>query len=450
MSSSRLIFAITTSPCRFPFSHTLPPLPPLPFLLTPNFPFRSSPHSPPFLSNPPFTSCPLHFSGLPPPHPLFLQIRISSSPFRPSSPAPPSAHHPRPTHAFPPSNPLPPSLPTHHTPPSPHLPPIPLPPVFPQIPRPFSAFRASSPSDPPLDPTLISSLALRYEQRRAVSCVMLWNGANKSWGVEWSNQPLDPTLISSLALRYEQRPRALPLFTPLSLSSPTLPLFTTLYPSSPLSSPLSPFTSPETIRGSAPAPGRAASKAGAEGDNAAAPADPNSFKLALQYVKAFPCREERRTDFVLVSCSGAGVPEERRETVVKAKWAPAGGADGSEGSGLVWCSTTGIELPRASAVLTSLPSPLTPPCLTHRPPQHTHIRASAVLTSLPHPSPLLALPIVPQTRTHQGISCADVADVCVKALHDPTARNKSFDVAHLPDRANNYLTPALAQLEKNT
>lgn len=69
-------------------------------------------------------------------------------------------------------------------------------------------------------------------------------------------------------------------------------------------------------------------------------------------------------------------------------------------------------------------------------------------------------------RISQGISCADVADICVKALHDSTARNKSFDVcyeyvaepgkelyelvAHLPDKANNYLTPALSVLEKNT
>jgi hypothetical protein len=29
----------------------------------------------------------------------------------------------------------------------------------------------------------------------------------------------------------------------------------------------------------------------------------------------------------------------------------------------------------------------------------------------------------------QSISCADVADVCVKALHNPTARNKSFEVS---------------------
>lgn len=69
-------------------------------------------------------------------------------------------------------------------------------------------------------------------------------------------------------------------------------------------------------------------------------------------------------------------------------------------------------------------------------------------------------------RISQGISCADVADVCLKALHDAAARNKTFEVcheytperglqqyelvAHLPDKANNYLGPALAVLEKNT
>jgi hypothetical protein len=53
-----------------------------------------------------------------------------------------------------------------------------------------------------------------------------------------------------------------------------------------------------------------------------------------------------------------------------------------------------------------------------------------------------------------------------QALHDRAARNKTFEVcsevtsaegtsayelvAHLPDRSNNYLTPALAGLEKNT
>ena len=35
-------------------------------------------------------------------------------------------------------------------------------------------------------------------------------------------------------------------------------------------------------------------------------------------------------------------------------------------------------------------------------------------------------------RITQGISCADVADVCLKALHDPAARNKTFEVVSLP------------------
>ena len=35
-------------------------------------------------------------------------------------------------------------------------------------------------------------------------------------------------------------------------------------------------------------------------------------------------------------------------------------------------------------------------------------------------------------RITQGISCADVADVCLKALHDPAARNKTFEVFCLP------------------
>ena len=59
-----------------------------------------------------------------------------------------------------------------------------------------------------------------------------------------------------------------------------------------------------------------------------------------------------------------------------------------------------------------------------------------------------------------------MSDCTLQALHDPLARNKTFEVcqeyaaagglekyelvAHLPDRNNNYLSPALATLEKNT
>ncbi|KAK7349061.1 hypothetical protein VNO77_06111 [Canavalia gladiata] len=158
--------------------------------------------------------------------------------------------------------------------------------------------------------------------------------------------------------------------------------------------------------------------------NATMKQDLRSFKLILEYIKALPTGQE--TDFVLVSCSGLGVEPSRREQVLKAKRA---GEDSLRRSGL------GYTIVR--------PGPLQE-----------------------EPGGQRALIFDQGNRISQGISCADVADICVKALHDTTARNKSFDVcyeyvaedgkelyelvAHLPDKANNYLTPALAVLEKNT
>ncbi|XP_050225085.1 protein HIGH CHLOROPHYLL FLUORESCENCE PHENOTYPE 173, chloroplastic [Mercurialis annua] len=152
--------------------------------------------------------------------------------------------------------------------------------------------------------------------------------------------------------------------------------------------------------------------------------DLRSFKLKLEYIKALPTGQE--TDFVLVSCTGLGVEPSRREQVLKAKRA---GEDSLRRSGL------GYTIVR--------PGPLKE-----------------------EPGGQRALIFDQGNRISQGISCADVADICVKALHDSTARNKSFDVcyeyvaeqgrelyelvAHLPDKANNYLTPALSVLEKNT
>ncbi|QCE02210.1 dihydroflavonol-4-reductase [Vigna unguiculata] len=152
--------------------------------------------------------------------------------------------------------------------------------------------------------------------------------------------------------------------------------------------------------------------------------DLRSFKLILEYIKALPTGQE--TDFVLVSCSGLGIEPSRRDQVLKAKRA---GEDSLRRSGL------GYTIVR--------PGPLQE-----------------------EPGGQRALIFDQGNRISQGISCADVADICVKALHDTTARNKSFDVcyeyiaedgrelyelvAHLPDKANNYLTPALSVLEKNT
>ncbi|KAJ6321110.1 hypothetical protein OIU76_006443 [Salix suchowensis] len=157
---------------------------------------------------------------------------------------------------------------------------------------------------------------------------------------------------------------------------------------------------------------------------AGAKQDLRSFKLILEYIKALPTGQE--TDFVLVSCSGLGVEPTRREQVLQAKRA---GEDSLRRSGL------GYTIIR--------PGPLQE-----------------------EPGGQRALIFDQGNRISQGISCADVADICVKALHDSTARNKSFDVcyeyvaeqgrelyelvAHLPDKANNYLTPALSVLEKNT
>ncbi|GFZ04421.1 high chlorophyll fluorescence phenotype 173 [Actinidia rufa] len=152
--------------------------------------------------------------------------------------------------------------------------------------------------------------------------------------------------------------------------------------------------------------------------------DLRSFELIMEYVKALPTGQE--TDFILVSCTGSGIEPTRREQVLKAKKA---GEDSLRRSGL------GYTIIR--------PGPLKE-----------------------EPGGQRALIFDQGNRISQDISCADVADICVKALHDSTARNKSFDVcyeyvaepgkelyelvAHLPDKANNYLTPALSVLEKNT
>ncbi|KAG0576513.1 hypothetical protein KC19_5G085600 [Ceratodon purpureus] len=200
--------------------------------------------------------------------------------------------------------------------------------------------------------------------------------------------------------------------------------FSIFRPMKPEAPPLDPFLvhslafrfEPRRQRASANRPGTPLTAA-QEGQN-------NSFKLILDYIKALPGGQE--TDFILVSCSGAGVPNESREKVLRAKQA---GEAALRNSGL------GYTIIR--------PGPLQE-----------------------EPGGQRALVFDQGDRISQSISCADVADVCVKSLHNPTARNKSFDVcyeytaeeglglyelvAHLPDKSNNYLTPALAVLERNT
>lgn len=194
--------------------------------------------------------------------------------------------------------------------------------------------------------------------------------------------------------------------------------FSSFRPVNPADPPLDPFLIHTlTIRFE---PRRQRPAEGAVGNNQ----DLRSFQMILEYIKALPTGQE--TDFILVSCTGSGIEASRREQVLKAKKA---GEDSLRRSGI------GYTIIR--------PGPL-----------------------MEEPGGQRALIFDQGNRISQGISCADVADICVKALHDSTARNKSFDVcyeyvaepgkelyelvAHLPDKANNYLTPALSALEKNT
>ena len=69
-------------------------------------------------------------------------------------------------------------------------------------------------------------------------------------------------------------------------------------------------------------------------------------------------------------------------------------------------------------------------------------------------------------RITESVSAADIADICLRAMHEPDARNKTFDVcyefetaegldmyemvAHVPDKNNSYLKAAVSGLAKNT
>ena len=63
------------------------------------------------------------------------------------------------------------------------------------------------------------------------------------------------------------------------------------------------------------------------------------------------------------------------------------------------------------------------------------LRNSGLGYTIVRPGPLVeeaggykALVFDQGNRISQAISCADVADVCLKALHNPEARNKTFEV----------------------
>ena len=182
-----------------------------------------------------------------------------------------------------------------------------------------------------------------------------------------------------------------------------------------------------------------------------ASAPPGAFRIEIDRVKALPGGVE--PDFVLVSCAGARAMEARS--------APpsldSDDGDGGDGGGL--------DAALAGSVATRV--------LAAKRDGEAALRRTGLGYVIVRPGPLVeepggyrALVFDQGGRLTSPLSCADAADVCLKALHDPLARNKAFDVAyeavgpgglanfelvaHLPDKANNYLSPALAVLEKNT
>lgn len=150
----------------------------------------------------------------------------------------------------------------------------------------------------------------------------------------------------------------------------------------------------------------------------------NQFRFVLDHVKATPAGEE--PDVILVSCAGAGIEsEETREKVAKYK---------SLGEGALRNSGLGYTVVRPGELVDE-------------------------------PGGNRALIFDQGDRITQKISCADVADVCLRSMHESTARNKSFEVCFEYDsgsssmyelvtqvkkKETNYLRPALAVLEENT
>jgi len=154
--------------------------------------------------------------------------------------------------------------------------------------------------------------------------------------------------------------------------------------------------------------------------------DSNKTRLEVRYVKLMPRGDE--PDFLLVSCTGTRDSELSEADTEKLLMYKGRGESALRNSGL----------------------------------GYTIIRPGALKEE---PGGQKALVFDQGGRITQGISCADVADVCLRGLHDTTARNKSFEVcyeyipeegslyeliAHLPDKSNSYLTSAMAQLDANT
>jgi len=194
----------------------------------------------------------------------------------------------------------------------------------------------------------------------------------------------------------------------------------------------------QTFSSSVPEAQQAFGVQGRDGRPRQAP-DPLLFNLKINWVKALPGGTE--PDFILVSATGEAVEPDVRQT-----------------------------------------------CMTAKKAAEASLRASGLGYTIVRPGPLQEVAggqrglVIEQSTAGQppgeggesvsggAISCADVADVCIRCLHDEAAFNKTFEVsqevvskkneemyelvATLPVdqrvQQNRSLAPALSRLEKNT
>lgn len=119
---------------------------------------------------------------------------------------------------------------------------------------------------------------------------------------------------------------------------------------------------------------------------------PGHFKIEIDWVKALPTGQE--SDIILMSCAGQPRPNMKADTL----------------SALIKAKRSGENRVRNSGL------------------GYTIVRATHLLSE---PGGYKALVFDQGDRLSKGISAADAADVCVRSLHQPLARNKTFEVSQV-------------------
>uniref|UniRef100_A0A383W3F2 NAD(P)-binding domain-containing protein n=1 Tax=Tetradesmus obliquus TaxID=3088 RepID=A0A383W3F2_TETOB len=232
--------------------------------------------------------------------------------------------------------------------------------------------------------------------------------------------PFDPAAVKSISLRYELR-KPVPAATAAAAAAAAAAA-----PAAPLV-PAGARLPTAPTGGAAPSAALQLQRQRLLAQQAAANTKFERFKMEVDWIKALPSGVE--PEFILVSCSGAARP----------------GLDATDVSRIVAAKRRGEDALRATGL------------------GYTVMRPGPLVDE---PGGYKALVFDQGDRVGQSVSAADVADICLRALHEPEARNKTFDVcyeyqpdeglqlyelvASIPSSSGNYLAAALSTLQKNT